>query len=734
MAPIPARFLMSAAAGALILSTTSLARAQAPASAPTQPGGGQASPQSGAITPAGGSEQIQEVVVTAEKRVSTAQKTPITMSVISGAEVKANGIDDVNDLPNVAPTLNISQVGGDTLIAIRGISSRDYTENGNPDVAVSIDNFYLQSANELNVAFFDLNRIEVLRGPQGTLYGRNSAAGAVNIETAKPTGTPDASFSQEFGSYNNLISEGMINQPLGDNVFLRVAFQTHNRDGYRDNGSLATNGGSVTKNGDDADTQAFRVHLLYEPNSNFDALLTGEYTHVGGVGAVQKGVLYSDVVGSGSSATLNVGSPTHFPLNTQGYQDITTENVRAAVHDNLGPVTLSYYGGFAHQVDKNGNDQDGGVAYNYGFPSSNTINTQNQEFRVTTNLSDRFGFQAGAYYFANYEPLLTYFQYTATAPATDVYTFSYHANATSYAGFIQGYYNILKNLKVEFGTRYTQDKKSEQGYDIEGGVYTAVNGRYKGGAETYHAALDWQRTPINLFYVKYDTGFKSGGFENGSIYGPENIGAYEIGTKNEFLHRRLQVNLDAFYDNYSNLQVQINNPTTAISEIVNAGQATTYGYELQTEFLPTAKDRFDFEADYLHARYINFQAAVGSVNVQYAGNELPQAPQWSLVAGYQHDFALSMGELTARIQTRYQDKSYFTPRNYNTEAQDPYTKTDILLTFVPTQSRFSISAYVRNLEDSTILTNSTEAGYAGGYLVQFAEPRTFGFRVAYHWH
>jgi iron complex outermembrane receptor protein len=732
--PIPARFLASAAAGALMLSTASLAGAQAPASAAIAPNGGQGSPQSGAIGPGGGSEQIQEVVVTAEKRVSTAQKTPITMSVISGAEVKANGIDDVNDLPNVAPTLNISQVGGDTLIAIRGISSRDYTENGNPDVSVSVDNFYLQSANELNVAFFDLARIEVLRGPQGTLYGRNAAAGAVNIETAKPTATPDASFSQDVGSYNNLISEGMINQPLGDDLFLRVAFQTHNRDGYRDNGSLGTNGGGVTQNGDDADSQAVRVHLFYQPNNTFDALLTGEYTHVGGVGPVQKGVLYSDVVGTGQSATLKVGSPTNFPLNTQGYQDITTSTLRAAVHDNLGPVTLSYYGGFSHQVDNNGNDQDGGITYNYAFPSDNTVNTQNEEIRITTNFSDRFGFQTGAYYFANYEPLLTYFQYTATTPVTDVYTFSYHANSTSYAGFIQGYYKITPNLKVESGTRYTDDKKSEQGYNIEGGVYTAVNGRYKGGAETYHAALDWQRTPVSLLYAKYDTGFKSGGFENGSLYGPETITAYEIGTKNEFLHRRLQVNFDAFYDDYSNLQVQINNPTTAISEIVNAGQATTYGYELQTEFLPTAKDRFDIEADYLHARYINFQAAVGSTNVQYAGNELPQAPQWSLAAGYQHDFQLSMGALTARIQTRYQDKSFFTPRNYNTESQNSYTKSDILLTFVPNQSHFTISAYVRNLENSTILTNSTEAGYAGGYLVQFADPRTFGFRVAYRWH
>ncbi len=672
--------------------------------------------------------QISEIVVTAEKRESTAQKTPIAMTVATGEELTKAGVNDVNSLSNIAPTLNIAQNNQNTMITIRGVSSRDYTETGNPAVAVSIDNFYLQNGTALNVGFFDLERIEVLRGPQGTLYGRNSTAGAINISTAKPTDKLEGSMALEYGYKNLMIAEGMLNVPLGGGFKARGAFSVHQRDAYRDNGSLMSTGGAVTKGGNDDVSQAARVHLAYDDGGPFTGLITGEYTHVGGVGAVSKGISYDDVKADG---TLKLGNTKKWELDHQGYIDLSIKNVRTNLNYDFGPVTLSYYGGYRSQHLRRDNDQDGGTSAQYGFPTDGTVATQNHELRFSTNGTGPFGIQAGLYYFSDKNNTNTFFQIHGLGGTDpyDFYTFHYNTRAKSYAGFAQAYYEITPEVKIEAGARYTEEKKHQVGYKDIAGTYSDVDQSYSGGKDTYHFGVNWQATPNNLVYAKVDTGFKAGGFQNGYTYDPETITAYEAGLKNRFLGNTLQVNLSGFLYDYTNLQVQQNDPETAISRIYNAGTARIYGGELETNFLPTLQDKLDLTVAYLHARYTDFV----NNDVQYAGNTLPQAPTWALSGGYSHDFAIGNGTLTARVQSRFQTKSYFSFRNYRTEMQKAYTKTDLMLTYVPSEtSGFEISAYVRNIEDSTILTASEEASYAGGYLVQFADPRTWGARVSYH--
>ncbi|MBH0113809.1 TonB-dependent receptor [Novosphingobium sp. YJ-S2-02] len=671
--------------------------------------------------------QINEIVVTAEKRESTAQKTPIAMTVATGDELIKNGVSDVNGLTAIAPTLGIAQNNQNTIITIRGVSSRDYTETGNPAVAVSIDNFYLQNGTALNVGFFDLERIEVLRGPQGTLYGRNSTAGAINISTAKPTDQLEGSMALEYGYKNLMIAEGMLNVPLGGGFAMRGAFSVHQRDPYRDNGSLASTGGAVTKGGNDDVSQAMRLHLAYDDGGALTGLITGEYTHVGGVGAVIKGIPYEDVKADG---TLDIGDDRQWELDHQGFIDLDIKNVRANLNYDFGPVTLSYYGGYRNQRLRRDNDQDGGTAFQYGFPTDQVVETQNHELRVSTNGTGPFGMQAGLYYFWDKGDSLTNFQVHGlggTVPF-NFYEFDYLTTAKSYAAFAQAYYEITPDLKIEAGARYTEEKKHQVGYSDIAGTYTDVDARYSGSKDTYHLGINWQATPTNLVYAKVDTGFKAGGFQNGFTYGPETITAYEAGVKNRFLGNTLQVNLSAFLYDYTNLQVQQNDPETAISRIFNAGTARIYGGELETNWQPTMADKIDFTVAYLHARYTDFV----NNGVQYADNTLPQAPDWAISGGYSHDFYIGEGTLTARVQSRFQSKSYFSFRNFDTEMQDSYTKTDLMLTYVPSDSSpFEVSAYVRNIEDTVILTTSEEAGYAGGYLVQFADPRTWGARVTY---
>lgn len=702
---------------ALAAPTAALAQSGAPATgAPAQVNGS---------APDDGDGKLADIVVTAEKRPSTQQRTAIAMTVATGKELAANGVADINQLTNIAPAVNIAQNNANTLITIRGVSSRDYTETGDPAVAVSIDNFYLQRAFALNAALFDVNRIEVLRGPQGTLYGRNATAGAVNITTNKPTDRYSVDASAEIGNYGTINAEAAVNAPITSTLSFRIAGARKTHEGYRIN--------SPSTRGDDGDTTGVRAHLLWQPDSRFSALLTGEYVKVDGVGAVIKGIPYSDVQPDG---TLDIGSTRHWPLNNQGYTNIEAKAVRGSLSYDFGPATLSYFGGYQKSTLHRDNDQDGGVAANFGFQQNEDVSDQNHELRLVSNSTSAFSWQGGLYYFKEVDDLLTFFQIHGVGDTPiNFYTFDYTAKSQSKAAFAQIGYQLTETLKAEAGIRYTEDKKSQVGYNIIGTpVVNQLNNYYEGDKVTWHAGLNWQLTRRNLIYAKVDRGYKAGGYTTDSAFGPEVITAYEAGSKNRLLNNSLQLNLSAFYYDYSDLQVQQNDAATAINRIYNAGKARVFGGELETVWSITDNDRLDFNVAYLNAKYTTFCTVTADpcpAANDFSDNRLVQAPQWSLGGGIEHVFRFNGSSLTARAQSRYQSSSYFTFLNRRAEQQQAYSKTDVLLTYAPDDGPWSLTLYGRNLENSTILTASEEAGYAGGYLVQFAPPRTYGARIAF---
>jgi len=425
--------------------------------------------------------------------------------------------------------------------------------------------------------------------------------------------------------------------------------------------------------------------------------------------------------------TLKIGSTTNWQLSNQSYIDITQKTIRGTLTYDLGFAKLTYIGGYRQQHILHGNDQDGGTTYSYAFPTDGKTDTENHELRIASNGNTRFGWQGGLYYFQDGGQALTYFQVLGN-PVYNYYTFNYLTNAQSFAAYGQVYYKIFDNLKLSGGARYTEEYKNQLGYSIIAGTYTDVNWKYHGGKDTYHVGLDWQVDPHHLVYAKFDTGFKTGGVQNLRSYGPESIKAYEVGAKNRLFGNTVELNIDAFYYDYSQLQVQQNDPETAISYIYNAGKARDYGVEFEGRWAITPNDRLDANINYVNARYTDFV----NTGVQYAGHALPQSPNWALGGGFSHDFELKTGaKVTARVQTRYESKSYFGFENANYELQKAYTKTDLILSYTPLGKGFSASAFIYNLENSTILTDSEAAGYAGGYLVQFADPRTYGVRLNY---
>lgn len=673
---------------------------------------------------ASSSEGLGDIVVTAEKRPTNVQSTPIAMTVATGEELARNGVADVNALSNIAPTVNIAQNNANTLITIRGVSSRDYSETGDPAVAVSVDNFYLQRAFALNAALFDIDRIEVLRGPQGTLYGRNATAGAVNISSVKPTDDWKLDAAAEIGNYGTLNLDLGATIPVSDTLSIRVAGTRKTHEGYRNNPGL--------KDGDDGNVTGGRVHALWKPTDRLSILVTGEMTGVDGVGSVIKGVPYADVREDGS---LDIGSERTFPLNHQGYTRIRTKAVRAAISYDMDFATLSFFGGYQKSTLNRDNDQDGGLAFNYGFQQNEDVKDQNYELRLSSNNKTGFTWQLGGYFFKETDALNTFFQVhgLATDPF-NFYTFDYDVGSKSKAVFAQVGYDLTDQLKAEAGIRYTKDNKYQVGYNDIAGAFSNLDNHYSGDQITWHLGLNYQVTSDNLLYAKVDKGYKAGGYTTNSSFGPETIISYEIGAKNRFLNDALQVNVSGFYYDYSDLQTQQEDPQTALVYTLNAGKARVWGAELETVWLVTPDTRVDANVAWLDAKYSEFctvTAASCPAASDLSGNHLTQAPEWTLSGGIQHDFHLLGGTLTPRVQTRYQTKTYFTFFNTAAEQQGAYWKSDAQITYVPNNGPFSIAAYVRNIENNTILTANAEAGYAGGYLVQFAPPRTYGARLSY---
>ena len=697
------------------------------------------SPQTTPAKPA--SDVADEIVVTAQHRRENVQTTPIAVSVYNGQALRTAGITDLEGLTAVAPDTSFTETEGKPIITIRGISSRDTTEVGDPAITVDTDGFYLNRPYALTATLYDLDRIEVLRGPQGTLNGRNAVGGALNIITAKPTDQLGGFADFAYGNYNDIEGQGAINVPLSPQVQVRASFFSDNHDGYRD---VAPNGRA-----DDADDKTGRLQIAFEPTDRLHGLITFEDTHEGGEGDAMQNIPYVYTPTGALVHALPAGiNSQNFPAYTRPYLDLDEWQLRGNLVYDFDPVEVTLLGGYDdthwhHNVDQTNPYSEPNVS---GFDENQFPKTANAELRFTSRNNSPFQWQAGGFFFQE-NSHLTSADAAPTAAGEDYYFgFKYKTLARSEAGYAQASYQLTRQIKVTGGVRYTHDEKSENGYygDLTTNtVYAYQSGSTSSSKPTFHAEVEDKLTSTNFVYAKFDTGYKAGGFNlGGSSYMPETIQSWEIGSKNRFLDRRLQLNVAGYYSDYTNQQVANyaylpNGEPVELTQ--NAGASTIYG--LETDLLYDFREgtRFNLNVDYLHARYTNFVAAADpsdpsqSGNVQLAGNRPPQSPTWSLAAGLEHEWDIYNSTLTARIQTKVQSESNFSFYNYQDTLQRSYTMSDFFLTFRPVRSRWTITGYVRNLENSVVFADAEESAYANSYAYEYYPPRTYGVRVQYKW-
>ena len=722
---------MRTAISTLFLSSASIALACSAqmANAQTTAAQADATPQESA---AGPQNELGEIVVTANRIASSAQKTATALTVYTGADLASAGVSSVQTLQTIDPSVNVTSSTGAAYVAVRGIASTDVTEIGDPSVPIARDGFFTNRSFSIGTSMYDLARVEVLKGPQGTLFGRNSTGGLISIVTQKPTQEFGGYGSIEIGNYDTINVEAGANVPVSDKVQMRFSGISRRHDGYR---TLTV----INREGDDEKTLSGRVQIAFQPFEGFSGLISYQHDDIDAVGDV--------ALQSALGVVPDIADEKRFPNYQPTFTRINGDRIRWEFSYDALPMglTLTYAGGYDDQKWRHALDASslGGVQQAQ-FLQSESPKTWNHEVRIATAQDQPFTFQGGYFHFDEKNTIDSGL-FERNGPFAGAYfiKFDYKVKTQSDAVFGQAAYKFGDTIKLSAGMRYTWDKKDRTGQAVLPffGILTPGDGSISQHKPTYHFGIDWTPTPQNMVYAKYDTGYKSGGFNsNGSApsvdYGPENLDAFEIGTKNRFLGNKLQFNAALFYQKYSGYQAS---QTSAIVDggqgVFNIGSAKIYGAEAQVVAL-LGGFRLDVNGTYLHANFDDNLPLVrdgANVDRDISGNRLPNAPRLSVTAGLEYTFPIGDGTLKPRIDGKYSSAYYYSVFNDADTRQDNYMTGNLSLTWVPkVDGPLEVQAFVRNFTDERVYANAARNFVSGVNTYQFQPPRTYGARLGFH--
>ncbi|OYY91635.1 MAG: TonB-dependent receptor [Sphingomonas sp. 28-66-16] len=760
----------SGAIGALALAMPALAQTAAPAN-----GAATAAPSDDSTDPQSASG-LEDIIVTAQRRDENLQKAAIAVSAVAGSTLTNASVTQATDLTRLIPSIQVAPASALTQIYLRGVGtfgSNAFAEQG---VAFNLDGVYLSRPAAPAGLFYDLERIEVLKGPQGTLYGRNATGGAINVITAKPKiGESSGYLNAEYGNYNTIKGSGAVNLALGDDAAFRVSGQYAKHDGYFSDGY------------DDEDTQAVRGQLKFDPGAGFNALLSVDYAHVGGKGS--GGTILPLLAGNtrlGPSDPRVIAEylsrPPTAPVpqivaRGDGYQDNSFFGAAITLNADLGFAKLTVIPAYRTT------DLD-----YVGYASSFLIDVteKSNQMSLETRLSSQSGpinWVVGGYYFGEDVSANQFFN-----QASNGTTIVSKLTTESYALFGQATYSLTNAFRVTGGIRYTSDNKTQNTeahtrpfVGFVPGVFPLVpiildlpsfpTTDVTFSKVTWKAGVEYDLGPRSLLYASVSTGFKSGVLfsATGLNYSkPETLMAYTIGSKNRFFDNKLQLNIEAFYWDYKDQQISHLGPVQVaatpggpifgpVFTTENAGAATIYGVEAELLFQPTRNDLFSANIQYLHTNYdtlkYQFYSTDGSApvvgcpatpttqigatpaariyNVDCSGRPVVNAPKLTLNAGYQHTFDMgSAGRFLAGADTRIESSRYLSIDFLALGRQGAYTATNAHLTYETANGKYSITGFVNNIEDSLIYSNSFQSPVKSGTIYnQIRPPRTFGVRA-----
>ena len=706
----------------------------------------------GRAGPASVPTTLREVIVTAERVRTNEQKTPISMQVLTQTQLLTKGVVDIQSLADSNSSLSFDSGNGAGFIVMRGISGgQGFGGPGliAPSVPVSFDGFYYNTNMIFNDAIYDVKRIEILRGPQGTLFGRNSTGGLIHVITNEPGKKFGGYGELTFGNYNRIDSQGAVNIPMSRKLQVRFAFFSAQHSGYH---SLAAGYGQA----DDRDAKSGRIKVAYEPTRHLKILASFQMTHVGGAGPTDNII---DLPANSQLFPTHVAIPLS-KMDTRVYNLGLANAVRITdkltqwrvIYDNLPwGMTLTYLGGYDHMNYFHSGPVVGlDAASAFGIPPTiqlvSSLNpvTQDDEIRLASAQKQRITWQGGLFYWRSDIGCNCSSFGDAGQPTSPPFVeFLYNDSQRSMAGYGQADWHMGAST-FSAGLRYTNDHIARTDLTSPGdGIFPARNA-ISDNEWTWHLGESWNISDHHMVYATFNTGYSTGGFNlevpcnctggpplptTVAPFSPEFVRTYELGSKNKFFDDHVLLNLDGFYSRFADQQVQASSQGGVFT--LNAKQSNIYGMETQFAAIGTI-GRFDLNATWLHARY-DRQFLSNALDQTYniGGNQLVESPSLSLTASVQHTFPVARGTLTPRVDTKFQTGQYFDFFNLPDSYQPAHDITNVHLIYAPNVGRWSVDLWVRNVQNTIAISDESESfspplSQPGTYNVGFQPPRTFG--------
>ena len=716
--------------------------------------------------PAAGS--LEEVIVTARRREESMQDVPIAVSAFTADQLRMLQAEDLTGLQGTVPNLNLVQGRGSANSAnvyIRGIGQPDALQTFDPGVGIYLDDVYIARIQGALFNLYDVQRLEVLRGPQGTLYGKNTIAGAVRLISKTPPEEFSGTTELGYGNYDYFTAKAYLGGPVTDNFGASIAGVYATRDGI-------TTDPATGRDYNDIDTLAGRAIFAWDVSDELNIKLAADYTrsrNALNLGRPEATLLQVDL-GTGGATVLQP-APTgqwKYKVATSftGNEGQETDNWGTALtigwqlSDSWLLKSITAYRSLQpdNYIDIDASIYELGDVF-VGVDQDQT----SQEFQFLYQ-DDRLEAVMGLYYFGEdiksdqsawADDFLTFFG----TPITFTRTVADKLSTDSYAVFGQATWKFNDRLSGTVGLRYTDESKDyfRTTSTFYGAPLSAFNGTfdYKDNdswtAWTPTFALDYKLTSDSLVYVSASEGFKSGGFngrantpgETGS-YDPEYVWTYELGSKNTFSDGRLRLNADVFYSDYTDFQARVSevidpdSPAPTFSfPVLNAGALDMYGAELEVNWIPIDALNLQAQVGYLHSEYRKFKAStvVGGevVVIDRSKDHPPFAPEWTMRLGAAYTFALGdKGDLTMSTDVIYRDKQWLSVDNRDVLTQDAYTLWNALLSWASSSNAWYASAGIKNITDETYKVDAQEFSAVGNIqTAYYGDPRTYQAIVGY---
>jgi len=727
---------------------------------------GFAAAQSAPAKPAADTGQVPEVVVTARRISESEQRTPVAVSAFTQRQLDSTGVTDVTGLQGAVPNLNIAQGRGSadaTNIYIRGVGQPDALQTFDPAVGVYIDDVYYSRIRGTKFDLLDLQDVEVLRGPQGTLYGKNTIGGALKLTTRKPGPTPYVFGEASFGSYAQNDFKISASMPVDDTLAIGISALSDKHRGY------VTNPANPAQSYNNEDTQAVRGQLAWSPSKDFHVDLSLDYTRetpnmtVGQATNTLKSAFGATLLSIPNppptfnwTTSTTVGLPNKEPLEHAGASLAATWNLS----DHLTLKSISAYRRLTYDdfIDIDATPlQLGDVEVNVHQ------NQTSQEFQLNYS-ADKLNVVSGVYYLReNVSSFQQAFANAFLTPFTFLRTINDDLHTTSWAGYVNANYAVTDKLHVSAGIRYTDESKNYFRTTTTFSSFAALNNvtfappfpKTTWTNWSPMATVDYQVSDNAMVYARVAEGFQSGGFNgransaNQNIpYDPERLTSYEAGLKSTWWDHKARLNFTVFYNDYRDFQASVGASEiiagipTPVLTVLNAGKLHTSGAELEFNLRPVPQLRLDSEIGYLDAKYSEFNDTTfpGGTRVW----ETPAfSPKWTARFGASYEVDLGQhGFVTLGGQARYRSAMALSVDNADPAThnhfpglwQDAYWVYDAQVVWEEPSRKYSVGLYGKNLSNEVYKTDAQNFSSVGGIMTAYyGAPETVTLTLRYRY-